>query len=45
MVEASQRVQNSTQDRPVTDVHGSSFDDDGPQEEQEYNIVMGRQRR
>jgi hypothetical protein len=43
--EASQRVQDSTQDQPVTDVHDSSSDDDDPQEEQETSIATGRQKR
>jgi len=44
-VEVSQRVQDSTQDQPVTDVHGSSSEDDDPQKEQETSIAVGRQRR
>jgi hypothetical protein len=44
-VETSQRVQDSTQDQPVTDVHDSSSDDDDPQEEQETSIAAGRQKR
>jgi hypothetical protein len=44
-VETSQRVQDSTQDQPVTDVHDSSSDDDDSQEEQETSIAAGRQRR
>jgi hypothetical protein len=44
-VEASQRVQDSTQNQPVTDGYGSSSDDDDPQEEQETSIAAGRQRR
>jgi hypothetical protein len=44
-VEASQRVQDNTQDQPVTDVHDSSSDDDDPQEEQNTSIAAGRQKR
>jgi hypothetical protein len=44
-VEVSQRMQDNTQDQPVTDRHGSSLDDDDPQEEQETSIAAGRQRR
>jgi hypothetical protein len=38
-------VQDSTQDQPVTDVHGFGSDDDDLQEESETNIVVGSQRR
>jgi hypothetical protein len=44
-MEVSQRVRDSTQDQHVTNVHGSSSEDNNPQEEQETNIVAGRQRR
>jgi hypothetical protein len=44
-VEASQRVQDKTQDQPITDVHDSNSDDDDPQEKQETSIVASRQRR
>ncbi|GLT72015.1 hypothetical protein SLA2020_439880 [Shorea laevis] len=44
-VEASQMVQDGTQDQPVTDGHGSGSFDDDPQEEQDISIATGRQRR
>jgi hypothetical protein len=41
-VEASQRVRDSTQDQPVIDDHGSNYDDDDPQVEQETSIAASR---
>lgn len=42
-VEASQRVQDDTQDQTVTDGQGSGFDDGNPLEEQNTNILTRRQ--
>jgi hypothetical protein len=41
-LEASQKVKDNTQDYLVTDGHGSSSNDNDPQEEQKTSIVAGR---
>jgi hypothetical protein len=44
-VKVSQKVRDTTQHQPVTNGHGSSSNDDDPQEEQDISIAAGRQRR